>query len=316
MSFKVGDLMKEQKDKFLWTKEYKIITKDHHHVPGLANFAHWNFKSASTVAEPHYHTNIFEFHCMMSGRRIFNVQIDGSNSTFVVTGNHVAITFPGESHGYNDDFAEPYEFYGLQIDVSDPEHMLGLDRDYSLELYHELLELQEKMQKKHNRLLVTDATHNRMLVTAFNLFSTFNDNSIKSGVQFINCFLFGLKYLQFSTKQGTVDKNISASVSYIHQHYLESPSLQELADHAGYSLSYFKTKFKEVIGITPADYITIQKIDHAKKLLVQSNASITSISTQLNFSSVSYFCTVFKKITSYTPMAYRDKNSSHIDISG
>ena len=64
-------------------------------------------------------------------------------------------------------------------------------------------------------------------------------------------------------------------------------------------------KFKEELGITPAEYITLQKMDRAQMLLKTTNSSITDIAYQLGFSSSNYFCSVFKKTLSYSPAAYR-----------
>ncbi len=308
--------LKNLVDDFLWSKENKIITQEKHHVPGLANISHWNYKSAASVADFHYHKDIFEMHCMVHGRRIFQT-LDGQElSTSVVTGNQLAITFPGEIHGYQDDFAQPYEFYSLQIDVSDPDHLLGLDEAYSRCLYEELLHLQHTMEDLHAHRLTFGSTHLRLLVTAFNLFSAYNPEtetfdltSIQTGVQFLCCFFFSLKYMPITTTEGAIDEHIRAAIQYIHSHYLDAPNLDVLAETAGYSLSYFKTKFREETGITPADYVTMQRIADAKKRLTQSNSSITAIAMGLNFSSASYFCSVFKKFTTYSPAEYREKYS-------
>ena len=80
---------------------------------------------------------------------------------------------------------------------------------------------------------------------------------------------------------------------------------QELAQASNYSLSRFKAKFKEELGITPAEYITLQKMDRAQMLLKTTDDSITDIAYQLGFSSSNYFCSVFKKTLSYSPAAYR-----------
>ena len=43
----------------------------------------------------------------------------------------------------------------------------------------------------------------------------------------------------------------------------------------------------------------------AKQLLIESKISISEISENLNFSSISYFSSVFKKITGKSPLLYR-----------
>lgn len=79
--------MKEIFDEFLWTKENKVITHDKHNVPGLANFGHWNYHTATSPAEPHYHKDIYEIHIMTHGRRVFNVFEDNKQVTYIANGN-------------------------------------------------------------------------------------------------------------------------------------------------------------------------------------------------------------------------------------
>ncbi len=299
--------MLEIVDQFLWTKENKVITRDKHNVPGLANFSHWNFRSATNPAAMHYHTNIFEFHCMLHGRRIFQVMDGSSLRTYIVTGNQAAVTYPGELHGYRDSFVEPYEFYSLQIDVTDPEHLLGLDREYSLQLYATLCEIQKKLSALGEHRLQLGSTHIQLLRTAFNFFSSFDEESIRIGVQFLCCFCFSLKLMSPVTDQPPVDEHIAVSIQYMRDHFTEKPSLQSLARVAGYSLSYFKSKFREETGLTPAAYLSLLRLELAKDRLANTNCSVTQISEDLCFSSTSYFTAAFKKMTSFTPKEYREK---------
>ena len=71
------------------------------------------------------------------------------------------------------------------------------------------------------------------------------------------------------------------------------------------SMQYELIRLKEELGITPAEYITLQKMDRAQMLLKTTDDSITDIAYQLGFSSSNYFCSVFKKTLSYSPAAYR-----------
>lgn len=301
--------MKEIIDEFLWEKENKIITRDKHHVPGLANFTHWNYRSAAPSAEPHYHKNIFELHCMVNGCRIFQVENKGTMQTSIVNGNQIAITFPGQLHGYGNEFVEPYEFYSVQIDISDPTSLLGLNPDYSLTMYHNLLNTRKKLQECEVQQLWMGNSHIKLLRTAFNFFSDFETTSVQIGSQYLSCFISSLYYLQPVKDDSLIHPHIQRSTEYMQSHFLENPPLQVIADTAGYSLSYFKARFKQEMGMTPIDYLTSLRLDYAKTQLANTSRSITQIASDMNYSSPSHFCWAFKKLTSYSPRAYREKHT-------
>lgn len=57
------------------------------------------------------------------------------------------------------------------------------------------------------------------------------------------------------------------------------------------------------MGISPRRFINQQKIEAAKPLLL-NRMSVTDIAMQLGFNSSTYFSTVFKQYTMYSPREY------------
>ena len=72
--------------------------------------------------------------------------------------------------------------------------------------------------------------------------------------------------------------------------------------------------FTEYYGITPSDYILKIRISAAKQLLITKDDSIARIAADCGFSSQSYFNYSFKKQTGLSPLKYRKKMLSQIDI--
>lgn len=132
------------------------------------------------------------------------------------------------------------------------------------------------------------------------------------GVQFLSAFLFSLPYLmpKEEAKILAMDEGISRAISYLRKNLNEHLDLTDLARISGYSLSRFKSKFRNETGITPGEYISLQKIEHAKHQLLETNISITEIAYSLGFSSSNYFSTVFKKYSDSTPREYRSLRAS------
>ncbi len=81
----------------------------------------------------------------------------------------------------------------------------------------------------------------------------------------------------------------------------------EMAALTGYHATYFAAIFKKVVGHSPKHYVVLERIRHAKMLLMQGN-KIETISRQLGYTSVHYFCRNFKQMTGFTPSEYRRRN--------
>lgn len=287
-------------DEYCWTKQKKIITKDKHNVPGLGNFAHWNYTTSSSPSPMHYHSNIIEIHSMIKGKRYTQIEKDGEIKKYITTGNQAFLTFPFDVHSNGSEPQTPYEFYAFQIIISNPYNLLGLNKEYSFALYNQLMHL-------NCHQLNLGSTHISNLRSAFNFFSDLNAESIMVGVQFLTCFLFNLKFMVpvQEAKNMQIDWRIKKSIDYLSENITETLQLIDLADASGYSLSRFKVKFKEELGITPAEYINLHKFEIAKKQLIETNISVTDLAYELGFSSVSYFSAVFKKLSGLTPQNYR-----------
>ena len=125
--------------------------------------------------------------------------------------------------------------------------------------------------------------------------------------QYLAGFLLGVSELTpiYGNETRYIEDPIRSALDYLSNHITENIRLESLAAAAGYSLSRFKYKFKETIGITPAEYVTMQKIELAKRRLAEGDESITELAYNLGYSSSNYFCSVFKKMMNCSPQNYR-----------
>lgn len=290
---------KEIIDSYTWENDRKIITSDHHQIPGLANITH-NSIGFNDFVSLHYHSDIIEIHCISKGHRNMLISEDGMMNEYTANGNELMITYPFELHESGNHTKNRNEYYAIQINTRKDVSLLGLNEEFSAQLRNEILSLP-------NRHLKLGHTQFAMLRTAWNLFSMGGKADLYAGTAYLICFLQNLKYLEpvQKTYQNNVNSSFQEVFSYIKENVDKKITLQELANISGYSLSHFKFVFKESFGITPAEYISLQKISFAEKELQNSDISITDLAHKLCFSSSNYFCTVFKKITGVTPSDYR-----------
>lgn len=113
----------------------------------------------------------------------------------------------------------------------------------------------------------------------------------------------------------TYSTHISACIDYIYDHLHTRITLNQLADYVSLSPAHLSRLFKKETTMTISDYIQYKKIDTAKRMLVHSDYSISSIAETLAFSSQSHFSNVFIKHTKETPLQYRRTHSRALKFS-
>lgn len=122
----------------------------------------------------------------------------------------------------------------------------------------------------------------------------------------------------------TKEKNSTTTAErierYIINHLQDKFSLQSICDVFYLSDSHIVRLFKETYGITPYRYYLNQKTELAKSLLINTELSIDSICTKLNYSDRNHFFVAFKQVTGMSPYRYRrnyieEHNTELIELS-
>lgn len=99
---------------------------------------------------------------------------------------------------------------------------------------------------------------------------------------------------------------IHRSVQYIHGHYAQHLTLEDMAQQAYLSPAYFGRIFKEGMGESFSAYLTRVRIEHSKELLRYETIRLTDIAQLVGFEDQSYFSRVFKRIVGMSPRQYRE----------
>ncbi|SDY21894.1 AraC-type DNA-binding protein [Evansella caseinilytica] len=126
-------------------------------------------------------------------------------------------------------------------------------------------------------------------------------------------YLFELIDRVNANKSSDQSKPVRVCKNYIFNHVYETISIDALAEIVHLNPIYLSQLFKKETGLSLGKYIQQEKLNEAKKLLIQSDISIAEISSLLQFSDQSYFASAFKKHTGLTPRQYR-KNPEAADV--
>ena len=98
---------------------------------------------------------------------------------------------------------------------------------------------------------------------------------------------------------------INRAVELINRRVGEEPSVTELARMVGLSEYHFIRVFRQLMGVTPGQYIIISRMNHAKYLLKTTALSVGEIAAMAGYSSESMFTAAFRRTQGMTPTQYR-----------
>ncbi|MBO5474836.1 MAG: helix-turn-helix transcriptional regulator [Lachnospiraceae bacterium] len=104
-----------------------------------------------------------------------------------------------------------------------------------------------------------------------------------------------------------INHNTFKMVDYIHKHYADNISIDDIASSGGVCRSKCCKLFNKVVGKTPNVYLTHYRIAKSCKLLNETDMSVSEIADKCGFQSASYFIVVFKKKMGISPQKYRKK---------
>jgi DNA-binding response OmpR family regulator len=101
---------------------------------------------------------------------------------------------------------------------------------------------------------------------------------------------------------------IRQAMAYIHQHYAEPLTREEIASYVHFSPDYLTDCFRQEQGITPMVYLNRYRIFQARSLLEDSDLTITQVALAVGFSEGAHFTRTFRREVGMTPRAYRRSN--------
>ena len=93
--------------------------------------------------------------------------------------------------------------------------------------------------------------------------------------------------------------------AWMADHMAEPFSLSAVAALVGISEFHFNRLFRQGVGMPPSQYQIKLRIETARRLLRETDASIVAIANDVGYSNPSHFSHTFKKETGLSPTEYR-----------
>ena len=120
-------------------------------------------------------------------------------------------------------------------------------------------------------------------------------------------FITGIRPNRSDFETATSRKKANDIETVMSENYLYNLKVEEFARLCGRSLSAFKRDFKSIFNTTPSKWIKNKRLEHAKRLLLDSDLNINQICYDSGFINTSHFVKSFKEHYQLPPHQFRSK---------
>lgn len=117
----------------------------------------------------------------------------------------------------------------------------------------------------------------------------------------------------FSDADSQDDDLTKQLASYIQDNLCSEITLQDVADHLGYSYFYISKRIRQVFGVPFTTLLAQYRIARVKMLLDSGNCSISQAALSSGFGSIRSFNRIFRDLTGLTPSQYLAR-PSHSEV--
>lgn len=121
-----------------------------------------------------------------------------------------------------------------------------------------------------------------------------------------------LSFIQKSHQFDVSDINaqrVAKIKKYIDENYhIFDFNIADISDAFNFSKDHLNRIFKSIEGITVSKYITQQKMNRARFLVINSDKSFSEIAEEVGYRSLSYFTSSFRSFFQVTPSTMREKS--------
>lgn len=196
-------------------------------------------------------------------------------------------------HAYRADAGDPWELYWLRIEGPGLDALAKVLRIAELPVFHQL----------------DDAATRSCFEEAFNIFdapSPASPAKMHATVARLLALLYENRFRDADVDAlATVPSTLERPLVRMRQHYADALRLADLSALAGMSVSHFIRTFKRSMGTSPIDWLRRERINQAKRRLIDTDEPVKEIARQCGYRDPYFFSKDFKKLTGLPPTNYR-----------
>ncbi|MFJ5925616.1 helix-turn-helix domain-containing protein [Kitasatospora sp. NPDC092948] len=102
-----------------------------------------------------------------------------------------------------------------------------------------------------------------------------------------------------------IEQAVIRAIDTMHENLGELLTIDDMAQAAMYSKFHFSREFQRVTGVSPRRFLSAIRIEAAKRLLLETTATVTEISHRVGYNSVGTFSSRFAASVGVSPTMYR-----------
>lgn len=101
---------------------------------------------------------------------------------------------------------------------------------------------------------------------------------------------------------------VREALNYIERCYGTDMSIEDIANYCGLNRNYFSKLFKELINLSPQEFLMKYRMNKACELLLNEELLIGTIATSVGYPNQLHFSRAFKRVYNISPREWRMKN--------
>jgi transcriptional regulator GlxA family with amidase domain len=116
-----------------------------------------------------------------------------------------------------------------------------------------------------------------------------------------------LQYSQPLLLQTQAKEHFGDVAGWIRGHLADDLTVESIAERVNLSPRHFARKFKDLLGVTPADFVEELRLDEARWMLVNARDSIAKVARSVGYASDDTFRRAFERRFGVAPAEYRSR---------
>lgn len=277
----------------------KAVLEDIKLQQGTSSFYAYQFQVPFFEFKWHYHPE-YELTYIVKGngyRIVGNTYENYTEGDLVLLGPNLPHTWTGKAVE-----SEPFEAIVIQFSKEFITSFLGFDESYSIKNLLEnsargiAFEATQELVQAIKTLIEKEGMDRILqLISALNQLAQSNYTLITPNT-----------FHTIASKKSEL--RINEVCLFIQNNFNSNITLKQVASQIYLTESNFCKFFKKATGKTFSDYLNEIRINEASRLLLQTDKTISQISFECGFETLSYFNRVFLKKKNQTPSGFRNNN--------